>query len=261
MKTCRIVTDAGKAYIKPMGSPRGPHPLASELVGTELARWFGLPVADFAILNIEPDDEIPLHGDGLAQPGPAFASRALSEAIPWGGSSAELDRVENLDVIPHLVVFDTWTLNWDRHAPPESNRKPNSDNVLLTGENAAKGKLRMVAIDHTECFGIAGELTGRIAQIDRIQDERVFGVFPAFRTHLGRQEVERAAQRLSDVQDPIIRGFVDAIPADWQVSDEARSALVKLICGRAQYLAGRIADLIEPYSHSDWLFDDQGERT
>ena len=47
-ETVRVNTDAGTAFLKAMGNRGGPHLLASEFVGTHLARWFGLPTFDFA---------------------------------------------------------------------------------------------------------------------------------------------------------------------------------------------------------------------
>jgi hypothetical protein len=37
METARLVTDAGLAYLKALGNRQGPHPLAGEWVGTQVA--------------------------------------------------------------------------------------------------------------------------------------------------------------------------------------------------------------------------------
>ncbi len=85
----QIVTDTGRAYIKVINNPIGPHALVREWVGTSLARWFGLPTLDFAILELDEMDEIPLHDNRRAQSGPAFITRAV-EGHPWGGDAEEL---------------------------------------------------------------------------------------------------------------------------------------------------------------------------
>lgn len=82
MRTAEIMTDAGRSYIKAMGNPEGPHALACEYVGTQLARWFGLRTFDFALMNLEEIDEIPLDKGRLAMPGPAFVSRA-EQGATW----------------------------------------------------------------------------------------------------------------------------------------------------------------------------------
>lgn len=151
MRTARIVTDAGKAYCKAIGNPEGPHALACEWVGTHLARWLGLPTFDCALLTVDEVDEIPLGDQTWAKPGPAFVSRAES-GHAWGGSADELHLIENPEDIAKLVVFDTWTLNCDRHPPKGVVRKPNKDNVFLSGEGARPGRFRLIAMDHTHCF-------------------------------------------------------------------------------------------------------------
>ncbi len=117
MDTARIVTDVGPAYIKAMGNRQGPHPLACELVGTQLAAWFGLPTFDFAIIRIDADvDEIPFFRGGRAASGPAYVTRAV-DGHPWGGEAAELSTLITPQDVGRLVVFDTWIRNCDRHRP------------------------------------------------------------------------------------------------------------------------------------------------
>lgn len=78
-----VTTDAGRAYIKPMGNRQGPHVLATDWVGTHLAKWFGLKTFDIAILMLDEGDVFDLPRGAKAEPGPAFASRAIA-GDPWG---------------------------------------------------------------------------------------------------------------------------------------------------------------------------------
>jgi hypothetical protein len=78
MGTARIVTDAGTAYIKALGTRQGPHPLACEWVGTQMAAWFGLPTFEFALLTVDASvDEIPFLQGGTAESGTAFVTRVM----------------------------------------------------------------------------------------------------------------------------------------------------------------------------------------
>lgn len=45
-ETVRVTTDAGPGYLKALGNRGGPHRLAADWVGTQLARWLGLPTFD-----------------------------------------------------------------------------------------------------------------------------------------------------------------------------------------------------------------------
>src|SRR5258708_29171525 len=72
-----VTTDSGRAYLKPMGNRQGPHVLATDWVGTHLARWFGLNTFEIAILTLQDDDVYDLPRGAKATPGPAFAAKAM----------------------------------------------------------------------------------------------------------------------------------------------------------------------------------------
>ena len=133
-----VTTDAGRAYIKPMGNRQGPHVLATDWVGTHLAKWFGLSTFEIAILTLEDDDVYDLPREAKAKPGPAFAAKAMA-GDPWGKSGLQLDVLVNPEDITRMVVFDTWTLNCDRHYHDQTVRKPNYDNVYLSSEGVEPG--------------------------------------------------------------------------------------------------------------------------
>lgn len=249
-----VVTDAGRAYLKPLGNQEGPHVLACEWVGTQLARWFGVLTPDCATMQIEPSDEIELGHGRRALPGPAFVSRALP-GHPWSGSEKELARIENPQVISWLVVFDTWVRNVDRFPPPGTERSPNYDNLLLTREGASKGRFRLVAIDHTHCFTGGRELTGRLAHIDNVQDPEIYGLFPAFKPFLRQEELERAVHRLREVKKAEIEAIIEGVPPAWEVSPEARAALGEFLLRRAAFLADTLLGRLDPQRWPGSLFD------
>lgn len=264
MKTAQISTDAGPAYIKALGNPEGPHPLACELVATHLARWFGLQTFDFAILRLDESDEIPFPGGGSAKPGPAFVTKA-EKGHPWGGEAEELTQLSNREDISRLVIFDTWTLNCDRQPPPDSQRKRNLDNVFLSHEGAGDNNVRLIAMDHSHCFTCGRDLTERVGEIDRIKDERVFGVFPGFRSCFTRDAIGAGVKRLVQFDEETCQGFVESIPTEWEVSSSVRSALCRLIEGRAAFLADNLKRMLKPLlplcgPQNDFEFSRDGEK-
>lgn len=254
-KASEIETDVGYGYVKPMFKSRGHHPLACELLGTMLANWFGLPTFDFAILKLQEEDEIPLGRDGseMAISGPAFITRKV-EGDQWDGSSKSLDKVENTDTIASLVVFDTWTCNWDRCPPDGDRRHMNFGNVFLTSEKASPNKWRLLAIDHTECFSNGHDLSPKIKCIDKVKDRKIYGLFEPFKDYIHRERIESAAQRLGEVDKGVINGYVDLIPDEWDVDMKTRAALAEFICSRAAFLAENIVQTLSSVKHTNKLF-------
>lgn len=240
-----VMTDAGRAYIKPMGNRQGPHVLATDWVGTHLARWFGLSTFDCAILPLGPEDTFPLPRGCTAQPGPAFATRAL-EGNDWGKSGLRLDVLVNPNDITRMVVFDTWTLNCDRHHYDETVRKPNYDNVFLSSEDVEPGKRRLIAMDHGLCFIRSGEdLTKKLAYIEKVQDSHVYGLFSEFQPRLKPDIIDSSAERLKEMDLGTARAMIETVPAEWEVSEETREAWAELIYRRAGFVADNVEDWIE----------------
>jgi len=240
-----VTTDAGRAYIKPMGNRQGPHVLATDWVGTHLAKWFGLSTFDVALLSLGPDDTFPLPRGHSARPGPAFAARALA-GEPWGRSGLQLDALVNPEDVTRLVVFDTWTLNCDRHHHDVTVRKPNYDNVYLSSVGVGPGKRRLIAMDHGLCFIRSGEdLTTRLAHIDKVQDEHVYGLFPEFQGRLRQDMIVKSTARLKEMDLETARAMIETVPTEWEVSKAAREAWAELICRRAGFVADNVQQWID----------------
>ena len=241
----RVVTDAGTAYFKAMGNRQGPHVLATDWVGTHLAKWFGLSTFNVAILNLGPDDVFDLPRGAKVQPGPSFAARAMT-GDPWGRSGLQLDLLVNPEDITRLVVFDTWTLNCDRHHHDLAVRKPNYDNVYLSSEGVEPGKRRLIAMDHGLCFIRSGEdLTVKLANIDKVQDEHVYGLFPEFRGGLREDIITACIARLRQMDAATTEEIIGTVPKQWDVSPEIRKAWAELIYRRAGFVADNIRSWIE----------------
>ena len=251
-----VVTDAGRAYIKPMGNRQGPHVLATDWVGTHLAKWFGLSTFDIAILTLKSDDVFGLPRGAKAIPGPAFAARAIAGS-PWDKSGVQLDLLVNPEDITRLIAFDTWTLNCDRHHHDVKVRKPNYDNVYLSSEGVTPGLRQLIAMDHGLCFIRSGEdLSRKLANIEKVKQSGVYGLFPEFRDRLRQDIIVDCATRLRQMDSATADAIVKTVPMEWDVPSEARKAWIDLIVGRAMYVAEHFESWIE--SVAPW-FDKRGE--
>lgn len=239
MNTAEIVTDAGPAYIKGMGTPQGNHPLACEWIDTNLARWFGLPTFDCAILNLSPADEVLFHEKGKAAPGPAFVTRSM-EGDKWGGGDEQLNLLDNPEAITRLVVLDTWLRNYDRHPPAGLDfHSPKPDNVFLSGEGASSGRFRLIAMDFSHCLVTCfeAELDSHVADDSRVRDPGIYGFFPAFEKYLLKSELEASQQLLLTVNPGIIAPIIAEIPLEWDLGPATREGLVRFLSARAIFVA------------------------
>lgn len=234
-----VDTDSGRGYLKALGNPEGPHALASDWVGTQLASWFGLQTFEQAIVEVDDVVEITFLNGQLAELGPAIVSQEVTGS-PWSANKRQLSKIENPQDLSRLVVFDTWIQNRDRH----SNNRQNPDNVFLRSEN---GRLMLLAIDHTHCFGALGcELTRRVQHLGNIEDEAVYGLFPEFTDYLDREIVVQCLEQVGTIDEAVLSPMLGSIPKEWQVSAEAASALSKLLLRRANFVAETLEDKLFP---------------
>lgn len=235
MKTIEAECQGGRAFVKVMGNPEGPHRLAAEWIGARLGAWLGLAVPQHAIGDWPAAlCEKVLHGtDAVA--GPCFATKSLAGHV-WGGTANELANIVNPADVTRLVVLDTWLLNRDRHEPTGAGFGPNRDNVFIE-EIGPGGAIRLVAIDHGHCLMPHSELTPRIADAARIGDRRTYGLFPALTGLLDQGIADSCGEQLAGLERPMVEEVVGEIPREWEVPAAARTAIVDLVCGRARTVA------------------------
>jgi hypothetical protein len=239
-----VETDVGEGFLKALGNPEGPHALACELVGSMLADWLGLPTLDFSLVEVIEDDEIPFLRGGRAEQGTAFISRSEPAGFPWGGTAKELRFLANPLDINGLVTVDTWLLNCDRHSP--DGRRKNLDNVFLVQQEETGKNVILTAIDFTHAFTCGSEISRRLRFIDRIQDDRIYGLFPEFWDYLDRDAVRTLATKLSGFTAAIADQSISAVPAMWEVDRESRAAWAEFITRRAHFLADRLEEMLWP---------------
>jgi len=168
-----------------------------------------------------------------------------------------LKKLMNPDDLTRLVIFDTWTLNWDRHSVDDNGKvRINRNNVFLS-EEAPPGRLRLKAMDHTHCFTKGNELTSKLANLDKVKDGKVYGLFPKFRPFVNKKAARLGVGRLTFYNTAAAEKIVQSIPKEWDVSPGARQAFVDFLVGRASYVAEHIMRVLWP--QAELGFTEEGE--
>jgi hypothetical protein len=102
------------------------------------------------------------------------------------------------------------------------------------------GRPRLFAIDHTHCFDCGRDLTRKLANIDLVQDNRTYGLFPAFIPLLSSGDAVWCEAMLRSLRVETVRAIVESVPREWDVSSDARSAWIEQIVKRAVFIADKI---------------------
>ena len=246
-----VETDQGHGYLKVAHAAGHPHDLVCELVGTELARYLGIPTFEYAIIAVPEPAPFRLHGNPRIHPGFGYITRS-SPGDQWAGQRGQLSLIGNTSDLGRMVALDTWTLNCDRYRPPATGRsaRVNHGNVYLARQQQPFRKLNLLAIDHGHCFKCDNDLTpGYLA--GRIEDCELYGLFPEFVGLARKDDALAAAERAEKLQEGELSAILDLVPPDWHLSNSSRDALSGMILQRAKSLRTIVE---ESFPESD-LFD------
>lgn len=258
-QAAHVDTDCGEYFIKAINNQDGPPVLIAEWVGSIAARWLGVDIPDFAVVELADVVDVPLDADGrtMAKSGPCFGSK-LIEAAGWNGDAGALEAAENQDMIPAIVVLDTWLINLDRFCrkPDGASRFNNPGNLLLGTSGARKGKFLIVAIDFGYALGGPSWSARRLSAIGTIEDDTIYGCFPAFQPYMRRCWLKAVTVRLREFDEDVARGFLADVPSEWGLTSSAGDAVVEFLKRRAVHVAEKFDGMI----HEDdrlWGADDQ----
>ncbi|MGP0064027.1 MAG: hypothetical protein ACLQGP_10575 [Isosphaeraceae bacterium] len=148
-----------------------------------------------------------------------------------------MEQLVNPEDITRLVVFDSWTRNCDRYAP--EGRRVNRNNVYLS-ESAPPDNLLLVAMDHSHCFTCGRPLTVKLAHIDSVQDEGIYGLFPQFHPWLDGRVVRQTIDKLRSFTKKDAETVTRDIPREWEMDVATTDALNQFLVSGAAYLAATI---------------------
>lgn len=244
-RVAEVMTDCGRAFVKVIDNPEGPHALARELIGTRIAEWLRLAVVDLVVFTDANGLRFPESGWSAERP--SLASRAV-EGSSWA-DAADLSQIENADAVAGLVVLDTWLRNHDRyHDDGSGNPRRNERNVFL--QDLEGGATRLVALDHTDCMrlGVGTTLSTRVSGIAFVKDETIFGCFPEFLPAVAPDDVARFVARLGEFERADAEAIVAEVPGAWGLSTTVREAVVDFLVDRARFLSKNFVKLFSTFT-------------
>ena len=246
-----VETDVGSAFAKTLGGPdEPPRALACDWIGSRLGQLMDLPVPAVAICQL--DLPLVLNDKGhQAKQGPAFLSKRVENAEVWDGNEAQLRGLQNPEALAGIMVLDTWILNVDRYSVKEGGAiRRNVRNVLieLRGGTGRRQKRWVWAIDHTHCLTRrdGGAFAVPPDAIDHFKNDNAFGVFPAFKPLITEASTRPWIDKLGSIEDVSIRGILDVVPPQWEVTANELDALHRLITRRRDYLLDHWQSIFAP---------------
>lgn len=230
-----VETDDGSFYILKLAGENRPNLLFNEAFGAQLIRYFRLPVADWAPVNLTSDfidsnSELwPTEGGyrGKPQQGLHFGSRLVTPRRGIGAfqiiPSSWLPRVINAGDFARILAIDLWTNHCDRRQ------------AIFAASGA---NLHATFIDNGNMFGGTDGKDSTCPRRTLMHDLRMYRTLPVEKT------LEEWRHKICKVSEHTLRSFLEVIPSPWYSSEMADRVVTELLSRRAK-LASLYAEAIE----------------
>ena len=227
-----VKTDQGHGYFKAIENPAGASALAREFIGTSLADWLDLPTFRYCLFDFDGKLDIVLSDGTRVNQGVGFMTKE-EPGDNWDKTTDMLDDLVNKDDITRLVILDTWLRNIDRCFQHNGKFHTNSNNVFIA--MTPKNEYILKAMDFTHAF--LGNLDQTMDKSSNINDEEIYGCYPAFSQFLNKEIAVKTCEKLKKIQDKDIRPLFVAIPTIWNIDHGTKESWMRFILGRANFVA------------------------
>lgn len=211
--------------VKYKNNPQGLRMLVNEWVASNLTQLLGLPNpgCSLIMLNEKLLEIANIFIPGTAtkvQAGLSFGSRYISNADN-NPTRYQMGRLDNADMIPGIIVMDTWIDNPDR-----DDRGGNFSNVIVS-PSSVRSRYTLHLIDLGKVGSskwTANELTKRINTFNLRGCNRLFAqLIP------GRLAFQPFLDVLESVSAEEIESVVSTVPDEWNLNQEEAATLVKFL--------------------------------
>jgi hypothetical protein len=224
-KPQRILFSDGNSYVvKFKNNPSGTRILVNEYISGALAQLLTLPIAPFQTVEIDQDfihqyesfSKYNFHG------GTQFACLYIDKCKHLTFSNDI--SIQNREHLAGITAFDLWINNTDRKV----------GNVLL--EPQQNDSYYMYMIDHGRIFADAKWTIKTFDKKPKIKlKQDVHKWFISQLPH--KSEIQTAIEKIQTLPNEEITKTIYSIPADWDVSDDEKAAVVSYLIEAKQFLS------------------------
>lgn len=218
-------TDGTQWVVKYKNNPQGIRILVNEWVASNLAPLLSLPSPECSLIML---DKQLLEIESIFIPstttkvevGLSFGSRYINNADN-NPTRYQMARLDNTDVIPGIIVMDTWIDNPDR-----DDRSRNFSNIIVS-PSSIRSKYTLHLIDLGKVSSsdwTANKLLNRKTALNLRGHNRLFA--PLI---LGRPTFQPFLEVLESVSAEEIESVVATVPDEWSLSQEEATVLVKFL--------------------------------
>jgi hypothetical protein len=109
----------------------------------------------------------------------------------------------------------------------------------------------VIAMDHTHAFTCGRTLTRAIKNIDRLQDERLYGHFPEFAEYVTHAALRRYTARLRSLSPAVADGFLAGVPGPWCPPGDVVDALREFLAQRAAFVGQKVRQMLVEQRYLD----------
>lgn len=227
-----ILNCSGEEYVvKFLQNPDGNKVLINEFVCANIAKFFDLPLAEPALVNIDKQfiedygEEINNHVGEKVEPGIHFGTKLIKKAYPINTSQI-LKQTINTNIIPSLILFDHIINNKDR----DSNR----GNLLIDYE-----RKMLVVIDHSHVFDIGplwDEHQLKIRIGEKISPLDMTGyIYHKLISYIdGHNPFSGVLYKVEHISSESLSNIMYKIPSTWNINNNEKAVLVDYLLDRIE---------------------------
>jgi hypothetical protein len=221
---CVQADDKAIYVVKFQQNDQGRKVLLNELIASRIAEYMGIPTPETALVYfgdtfLEANPKLKTLYDAPVCSGYHFGSKYFPkhfDSIP-----SLISTVTNVADFPAIIAFDVLTDNHDRC-------ENHHDNVLLIPDSG--GNMRLLAIDHGNCFGCFWSADTLLAKIGTWCRSYMPEMAIEVR---GKAPFTPPSQLARTITESLLEDVIFTSPDEWWSSEEERDAIVQYVIGQA----------------------------